>query len=74
MNKIKFSLMWQISLLYVVILSLSLISISYFSFTSFRSETINQIEDSLGEDALIWKNYCVISHIILNKSLLKTSL
>lgn len=57
MGKIRFSLMWQISLLYAIILSLSLVAISLFSFNSFRIETIAQIEENLGEDALIWKNY-----------------
>ncbi|MBB6480218.1 methyl-accepting chemotaxis protein [Spirochaeta isovalerica] len=57
MRKIRFSLLWQISLLYFVLLALSLGAISFFSFTSFRKETLNQIEENLGKDALIWKNY-----------------
>jgi len=69
MSKIRFSLMWQISLLYVVILSFSLIAISFFSFTSFRTETINQIEEQLGEVALTWKNYVSSNLIQVNGTL-----
>ncbi len=69
MGAIKFSLMWQISLLYVVILSASLVSISFFSFNSFQRETINQIEDSLGNESLIWKNYITSNLIQVNGTL-----
>ncbi|MBN2658688.1 MAG: cache domain-containing protein [Spirochaetales bacterium] len=57
MRKIRFSLLWQISLLYFILLALSLGAISFFSFSSFQKETLDQIEENLGKDALIWKNY-----------------
>ncbi len=69
MKKIKFSLMWQISLLYVVLLTFTLMSISFISFNSFKTETLNQIETQLGEDSISWEKYVYSNIGQVNKTL-----